>query len=421
MSTQSRLGVGAATVMLLGAVLGPGLLSLPGLAAHAAGPASVIAWLLLLFLSVPVAATFAALGGAYPGGGGVAHFAAIAFGPRLAVAVGWWFFVAVPVGVMAAGLMGGRYVAAALGAGSATAQTVAIVILAVAIVINRAGLLAASRVQTIMVAVLVTLLAATITLSMHRVVAGSFTPFAPHGPHGVANAVNVLFFAFSGWEATTHLSGDLANPQRDLRRATTRTLGVVMTVYVGLVVATIGALGYRAGTEPAPLLTLLQLALGSTGTSVAALAAVLLTLGAVNTYLASGARLGAALAGSRGAVPRSLGHLAIGCCGLLPLVLLDWLSLDVLVRITSALLASVAALGTASGIRLLRGRGRVLAVAATAFLAVVLACCGAYLLAPFLVAVTALLAPGLRKHLPEMPGAFGTASRLRGPDWSPRP
>ena len=51
--------------LYIGALLGPGLLLLPGLAAAEAGPASILAWLALLILSGLFAAIFSALAGTY--------------------------------------------------------------------------------------------------------------------------------------------------------------------------------------------------------------------------------------------------------------------------------------------------------------------------------------------------------------------
>ncbi|MGW0211706.1 hypothetical protein ACWDZ8_40305 [Streptomyces sp. NPDC003233] len=63
--------VGSLTVwqgaaLYVGAVLGTGVIALPALAVRAAGPASLLAWLGLVVLSVPLAATFAALGARSP-------------------------------------------------------------------------------------------------------------------------------------------------------------------------------------------------------------------------------------------------------------------------------------------------------------------------------------------------------------------
>lgn len=405
------LGVLTGSVMLLGAVLGPGALALPTLAADAAGPASLLAWALLLVASLPVAATFAALGGTYPDGGGVAHFAALAFNERVAAPVSWWFLAAVPLGVTAAALMGGHYIAAALGAGPAVATGVGFGLLAASFVLNAVGLRATGRVQVLTAALMVTLLVVTVTVSLGDVRADAFTPFAPQGWGGVGTAATVLFFAFAGWEAATHLSAEFADPGRGLRRATALTLGVVTVLYLGLAVVTLGVLGADAGRDPAPLLTLLRQAFGPTGTVLATTAAVLLTFGAINAYLASGARLGAALGRDRslprwlvgqeapGREPRrSLGFLAV-CCALLAVpVLGGLLTLDTLVRTTSALLAAVTLTGTLTGVRLLHGRRRGAAVVASGFVAVVLAFCGALLVVPVAVGAAALFVQGHRRR-----------------------
>ena len=63
------LSVPRAAALYIGALFGPGLLLLPGLAAEQAGPASIIAWVTLLGLSGIFAAMFAALGRRVPGAG----------------------------------------------------------------------------------------------------------------------------------------------------------------------------------------------------------------------------------------------------------------------------------------------------------------------------------------------------------------
>ena len=96
------LGVAQGAALTLGAVLGTGVISLPALAAHEAGPASLVAWLALVLLSVPLATTFAALGARHPDGGGVSTYARRAFGTGVATVIGWCFYFAIPMGAPAA-------------------------------------------------------------------------------------------------------------------------------------------------------------------------------------------------------------------------------------------------------------------------------------------------------------------------------
>ncbi|MFI6290761.1 APC family permease [Nonomuraea sp. NPDC050790] len=421
---MAELGWAQGTALLVGGVLGPGVLALPHLAAAAAGPASIVAWAALLALSVPVALTFAALGERLPGGGGVAAFAGRAFGPRAAAAAGWWFLCAMPVGVLAGALIGAEYVVGALGSTSRGAVVaVAAALLAAAFAANHAGLRFSGRLQLALLGLLAVLLAAAVVLAIPSVRPAAFTPFAPHGWQGVGRAAGVLFFAFVGWEAASHLSG--AFGRRTLVRATVLTLAVVTVLYLGLAVTTIGALGPRAATSPVPLTDLLTLGLGEAARPVTAVAALLLSFGAVNTYIAGGARLaatmfpteartndrrfrpketrsegtafeGATFEGTRfegtrsDAAGRGLAGLAVVTAVLGAVVAWAGADLDALMRATSACLAAVTALGTAAGARLLTGGRRVAALAATGFTLLVLAACGPYLVIPAAIGALAL-------------------------------
>src|SRR5215207_5320828 len=66
--------------LYVGAVVGAGVLVLPGTAASLAGPASVLAWAFVSLLGVPLALTFATLASRCPDAGGVATFTSRAFG-----------------------------------------------------------------------------------------------------------------------------------------------------------------------------------------------------------------------------------------------------------------------------------------------------------------------------------------------------
>nr|WP_221380669.1 amino acid permease [Actinoplanes polyasparticus] len=403
---RHRLGLVEGTVLFIGAVLGPGVMVLPALAARAAGPASILAWVVLLVFSVPVAAAFAALGARHPDGGGVATFVSRAFGPRLAAPVGWWFFFVVPVGVLAGALVGGEYVAAALGAGPATALWIGVAILAAAFGTNYVGLHLSGRVQLAMVVVLTVLLLVTVIVTAPTSRAVNFTPFAPHGWAAVGAAATVLFYAFSGWEAASHLSAEFRDPRRHLPLATGLTLVLVSLLYLSLTITTVGVLGVGAAATSVPLSLMLEAAFGPAGRVVTAVAAVFLSFIAVNTYIAGGARLGAAL-GRDGALPRALAKggtagdvprrsltVQVALCAIA--VFVTWqltIDLDGLMRVTSACLAAVSFAGMAAAHRLLP-RGSLSwygALAGLAFTALVLVFCGLLLIIPIVLGLGALV------------------------------
>jgi len=93
-----RIGLLLGSALYVAAVLGTGILLLPTLAVRAAGPASLLAVAGVLAVSVPLAATFAALATRHPDSGGVATYVRLALGPTSARATGYWFFFGVCVG-----------------------------------------------------------------------------------------------------------------------------------------------------------------------------------------------------------------------------------------------------------------------------------------------------------------------------------
>ena len=301
-STGSGLTAPQGAALTIGAVLGTGVISLPSVAADIAGPASLVAWVALVLLSIPLAGTFAALGARHPDAGGVSTYVRRAFGGRSAAAVGWVFYFAIPVGAPPAAMFAGGYVADTFGGGRATSLATAAVLVVAVAGMNAFGIRISGRVQLGLAAVLAALLVVTTVTALPHAEAANLTPFAPHGWGAVGSAAAVLVWGFAGWEAVTSLSADYRNPRRDIPRATAIAVLVIGVLYLGVVVASLLVLGATTGSTTAPLSDLLAIAFGEPARAVTTVIAVLLTIGAMNAYFAGGARLGAAL-GRDGALP----------------------------------------------------------------------------------------------------------------------
>ena len=385
-----------ATALYVGAVLGPGVLILPALAAEAAGPASVLAWVGLLALSAPLAIAFAALGVRYPEAGGTAAYARAAFGARAAGVTGWWFLSGVVIGAPAVALIGGFYVAELIGAGREAAVAAAAAMMATVMATNAVGLRTSARLQLGLAGLLAGLLLVAVLTALPHSNAENWAPFAPHGWAAIGTAASLLMLSFIGWEAVSHLAGELKDPARQLPKAIFSALAVVVVLYLGLAVATIGVLGTATPTQ-VPLADLMAAGLGAPGRTATAALAVLLTMGAMNAYVAAAVKLAGALA-DEGAAPNVLARpgralAVIAAAGALLLIPLgaDLLSVEGLVRACSAAFVAVYVIATAAGVRLLTGAARAAAAVAFAAVAVVLAFSGPYLLVPVAVAAAALL------------------------------
>src|SRR5579875_2039296 len=180
-AVQSSLSVPQGAALSVAAVLGTGVITLPALGVQVAGPASLIAWIALVALSVPLAATFAAMGARHPDSRGVSAYVDRAFGPRAAGAIGWCFYFAVPVGAPPASLMAGGYVADAIGGGHTTALVTAVALIVGVAVLNAAGLRLSGRVQLVLTALLALLISVAVVVAAPHGTAQHLTPFAPHG------------------------------------------------------------------------------------------------------------------------------------------------------------------------------------------------------------------------------------------------
>jgi amino acid efflux transporter len=381
--------------LYVGAILGPGLLVLPGLAAAEAGPASIVAWLGLLALSCVFAAVFSALGRHVPSAGGVMGYVTAGLGPRAGRAIGWMFLAGVVSGAPIVCLAGARYVTDLTGGGRLAQAPVAAALLLIVIGLAAGGLRATATAQLFLVSLLTAVVVAAVVGSVGASRAGNWAPFAPHGWLSVGSAAATLMFSFVGWEAVAPLTTRFADPSRQLPRAVAIAVAVTSALYLGLAATTISVLGSRAASD-APLAMLLRQAVGPAGTGAAAAAAIVLTLGATNAYISGAAAIAGQLAAHpASASPRSAPKLrllaAIAGAGIVLITLygLRIVSLDALVAIPTTLFLTVYLGAMVTAARLLPGRMGLAARLAAVAVSVMLGFCGWALAVPAAVALAA--------------------------------
>ena len=210
-SGATGLSTPAGIALYVGALLGPSLLLLPGLAARIAGPASLVAWLLLLALSGLLAWVFMVLGRCLPGVDGVVGYARAGFGPgRVGAAaarvVGWCFLAGVVLAAPLVCLIGAGYVADLVDGGSTAVVLIAGGLLAVVLAMTMAGRAVRGGVQLGLVAVLVALVVVAVPTAMFVTVyaiataaAVRLTAGATRVAAGLACSLVVVILGFSGW------------------------------------------------------------------------------------------------------------------------------------------------------------------------------------------------------------------------------
>jgi amino acid efflux transporter len=243
----------------------------------------------------------------------------------------------------------------------------------------------------------------------------SWHPFAPHGWAAVGKAASAIMLSFVGWEAVAPLTARFGNARRRLPRVVAIAFGVTAVLYLSLAGATTAVLGRSAGGS-VPLADLLAVAVGPAGRAVAAGAAVLLTLGAVNAYLSGAAVMAKSLTGrgsaagagqesasgagqedASGGRPSPVLLIAIAATGLLVIAAASahLVSTAQLVTVPTALFLTVYLGCTAAGSRVLRGPARLASIAALAAVTVIMVFSG---WAAVLAVVTAGIAAALYRR-----------------------
>jgi amino acid efflux transporter len=390
--------------LYVGAVIGAGVLLLPGLSASQAGPSALISWTFDCVLGIPLALTFAALAARSPDAGGVLTYATQAFGGAVGTVVGWFYFFAAATAQALVTLTGSYYIAPYFHLSRAGVFSAAGLILIVATAANLRGLRVSATLQLIFSATVALMLLVAILASVPKMRAANWTPFAPHGLGAIGTVSVTIFFAFFGWEAICHLSEEFKDPERSVPLSTAMSVGLISLLYVGIAVATISTRTYGSNEiNRTTIAKLLSGSLGSAAGTVAAIIALLISLGTANAFVAATSRLGYAMSRD-GVFPRPLARLtakqiptiaviSVGGWAMLCLIVsyvAGWDAQTLLV-VPDSLVIIVYLSATVAAIKLFTGARRWIAVLATIMCCGLVPFAGVVLVIPAIIAIAALL------------------------------
>ncbi len=355
--------------MYVGSVLGSGILVAPAIAANIAGPASLIAWVLLSLLSYPIGYTFGALAANYPDAGGLSAYVKRAFGWTIGTIAGWLFVFSFFVGAPIVAIIASSYMIISLGLSLSLLYPIAFLFMCITILINITGIRIGIRTESIVLGTVLILLFTAVALTLPHIQSSNFTPFAPNGWYPVGIVAIIIFWSFQGYENVPHMAEEFSNPKRDFKLSIAISAFITSLLYILTSLATIGTGIYVNQSLYAPVALMFSRSLGINATVIILFLAIATCFGAMNAYSIGVSRLVYALARDRSmprvlyklnkqaAPARALLILFVGSAISLCIDALYSAKLDELFLISGAGFTSLYILSSASAVKLLKLHG----------------------------------------------------------------
>jgi APA family basic amino acid/polyamine antiporter len=240
---RRQLGLGSATAVVVGEVVGIGIFLTPaGMARSLGSPAWLLAvWLVMGGVAVAGALVFGALASRFPEAGGGYVYLREAYGPRPAFLYGWMSLLVTDPGITALFAVGmAGTIEGVAGLSPVGVKAVAVVTILALAAVNALGLGLSSgllRGLTVMkVGVLVFL--AFWGFALGRGDWSNLVPLVAQRagsdplPRALLGALVAAFFSFGGWWDANKLAGEVRDPGRTLPRALTLGVVVVTALYI---------------------------------------------------------------------------------------------------------------------------------------------------------------------------------------------
>jgi len=311
---EPRLSAFDTAMVVVSLVIGIGIFRTPALVASSAGGSSgfYAAWLLGGLVSLLGALTYAEIGARLPRAGGYYKVVAECYHPLLAFMLNWSQALLQGAGAAGVAFIGAEYLDHVLlppeaRSPQATLATALALMLAL-LALNWLGIRTGSRAQNL-------LSLAKIVMIVGLALAGlTLAPWAPAPAQvtapaaslaGFATAAVAVFYSYGGYQCAINLGGDVRDPRRNLPRAVTGGMAVVVVLYLLINLAYERVLGL-AGVAASPLVAaaLARAAFGPSGEVVVSLAIFLSAAGFVNATILQMPRSYYAMA-QDGALPAS--------------------------------------------------------------------------------------------------------------------
>jgi APA family basic amino acid/polyamine antiporter len=259
------LGLGGATMMGLGSMIGTGVFVTIGIAAGVAGPAVILAIPLAAGVATCNALSSAQLAASHAVSGGTYEYGYRYLNPTLGFTAGWMFLCAKTASAATAALGFAAYLLGLVGVRLNLMPLLAVGAVALFTMLVLGGIKRSNAVNLLIVSVTLLALGAFLLFGLPVALsrgAENLTPFFTGSGGELASSflysTALMFVAFTGYARIATLGEEVAEPRRTIPRAIIVTLIVTTLLYVAVAVVAIGSVGSgrfaaARGAEVTPL------------------------------------------------------------------------------------------------------------------------------------------------------------------------
>ena len=264
---RRTLGTPTLVALGIGAIIGAGLFSLTGIAAaENAGPAVTISFVLAALGCAFAGLCYSELAGMIPSAGSAYAYAYASMGELVAWIIGWDLLLEYAVAAGAVAVSWSSYLqsllhgygidlphwltAAPAEGGVANLPAAAIVVVLSLLLIRGIG--ESALVNSIIVAVKVSIVLAVIGIGAFYVNTANWHPFIPDntgsfgsfGITGVLRGAGIVFFAYLGFDAVSTTAAEAKDPQRSMPIGILGSLAICTVLYIGFALVLTGMVHY---------------------------------------------------------------------------------------------------------------------------------------------------------------------------------
>lgn len=300
-----RLGAFDAGLIVMGGIIGTGIFRNPSVVAQSvhAGWAIMTVWIAGGGVAVLGAFVFAELAARRPSDGGLYAYMREAFHPVVAFMYGWTLLLASQSGGMAAAALTFAGYFEPLTGWNVNPTLLAFIVLAIFTIVNCLGVRQGSNVQNLFMVLKIAAIAGLIGVGLFAHPTAAAAAAAPSIGSSMtlfgAMAVSMIavLFAYSGWQTSSFMTGELKNPARTLPIGMLWGVGGVIALYLLVNIVCLRVLG-PAGLmhTDAPASEVLRAFMGARGAQIIAALIALSTLGFLSNQILTSPRVYHAMA-----------------------------------------------------------------------------------------------------------------------------